>query len=107
MAKPTAAGIISPPVIETFTGEVESVSWGVSEFPKLSITGLPVVERELDWVQLSQDFPVRIRFTESVPPDLLSRRRDRYGNHFHSIRQGGAMTCTRRKFSLHPRFVVF
>ncbi|MGA7903888.1 MAG: HlyD family efflux transporter periplasmic adaptor subunit [Terrimicrobiaceae bacterium] len=55
----------------TFTGEVKSVSWGVSELPKLSITGLPVVERELDWVQLSQDFPVRIRFTESVPPDLL------------------------------------
>ena len=55
----------------TFTGEVESVSWGVSELPKLSITGLPVVKRELDWVQLAQDFPVRIRFTESVPPDLL------------------------------------
>ena len=54
-----------------FAGEVESVSWGVSELPKLSITGLPVVKRELDWVQLAQDFPVRIRFTESVPPDLL------------------------------------
>ena len=55
----------------SFTGEVESVSWGVSELPKLPLSGLPVVQRELDWVQLAQDFPVRIRFTESVPPDLL------------------------------------
>jgi multidrug efflux system membrane fusion protein len=55
----------------TFAGEVESVSSGVSELPKLPYSGLPVVKRELDWVRLAQDFPVRIRFTESVPPDLL------------------------------------
>ena len=55
----------------SFTGEVESVSSGVSELPKLPYSGLPVVKRELDWVRLAQDFPVRIRFTESVPPDLL------------------------------------
>ena len=55
----------------SFTGEVESVSSGVSELPQLPYSGLPVVKRELDWVRLAQDFPVRIRFTESVPPDLL------------------------------------
>lgn len=55
----------------TFAGEVESVSWGVSELPKLPYSGLPVVQRELDWVRLAQDFPVRIRITEDVPPDLL------------------------------------
>ena len=43
----------------------------VSELPRLPYTGLPVVQREPDWVRLAQDFPVRIRITESVPPDLL------------------------------------
>ena len=54
-----------------FVGEVESVGWGVTDVPQLPIPGLPIVRRELDWVRLSQDFPVRIRLTGDVPPGVL------------------------------------
>jgi multidrug efflux system membrane fusion protein len=55
-----------------FTGEVESIGWGVTQFPELPSSALlPVVRRELDWVQLAQDFPVRIRLTGDVPPGVL------------------------------------
>ena len=47
----------------SFTGEVESVSSGVSELPKLPYSGLPVVKRELDWVRLA-----RISLSASASP---------------------------------------
>jgi membrane fusion protein, multidrug efflux system len=54
-----------------FTGEVESIGWGVTELPELPLAALPVVRRELDWVILAQDFPVRIRLSGDFPSDLL------------------------------------
>ncbi len=56
---------------QRITGEVESIGWGVTDLPSLPVGGLPVVRRELDWVILSQDFPVRIRLTGEVPPGVL------------------------------------
>ncbi len=52
-------------------GEVMSVGWGVTDLPQLPLAGLPIVRRELDWVRLAQDFPVRIRLTSEVPPNVL------------------------------------
>ncbi len=54
-----------------FTGEVESIGWGVTELPRLPYAGLPIIQRELDWVRLAQDFPVRIRLTGDIPPGAL------------------------------------
>lgn len=56
---------------QRFAGEVESIGWGVTDRPELPFTGLPTVRRELDWVRLAQDFPVRIRLIGDVPPDVL------------------------------------
>ena len=54
-----------------FTGEVESVGWGVKQWPELPFPGLPVIRRELDWVLLAQDFPVRIRLVGDIPEEVL------------------------------------
>jgi len=56
---------------QRFEGEVESIGWGVTPMPEDPFPGLPIVQRELDWVRLSQKFPVKIRLPEDVPPDLL------------------------------------
>lgn len=48
-------------------GEVESIGWAVTDLPRLPIAGVPFIRRELDWVRLTQRFPVRIRIDE---PDL-------------------------------------
>lgn len=56
---------------KTFEGEVESLGWGVTDMPQDPFAGLPIVMKELDWVRLSQRFPVTIRLEKDVPPDLL------------------------------------
>jgi len=54
-----------------FEGEVESLGWGVTDMPQDPFAGLPIVMKELDWVRLSQRFPVTIRLEINIPPDLL------------------------------------
>lgn len=54
-----------------FECEVESIGWGVTPLPQDPFAGLPIVQRELDWVRLAQKFPVKIRLPADVPPDLL------------------------------------
>jgi len=54
-----------------FSGEVASIGWGVTALPQDPFPGLPIVLRELDWVRLAQNFPVRIRLGNDVPADLL------------------------------------
>lgn len=54
-----------------FEGEVESLGWGVTALPQDPFAGLPIVMKELDWVRLSQRFPVTIRLEKNIPPDLL------------------------------------
>jgi multidrug efflux system membrane fusion protein len=56
---------------QAFAGEVESLGWGVTALPQDPFPGLPIVMKELDWVRLSQRFPVQIRLQETVPSDLL------------------------------------
>jgi len=56
---------------QTFEGVVESVAFGVTALPQDPFPGLPIVMKELDWVQLSQRFPVRIRVVGEVPPEAL------------------------------------
>ena len=82
------------------------MSSGVSELPKLPYSGLPVVKRELDWVRLAQDFPVRIRFTESVPPDLLRVGAISHGDYIYPAARRNLMICTRSRFSPRPPFRV-
>jgi multidrug efflux system membrane fusion protein len=54
-----------------FEGEVESLGWGVTDLPQDPFAGLPIVMKELDWVRLSQRFPVTIRLDRKIPADLL------------------------------------
>ena len=54
-----------------FEGEVESLGWGVTALPQDPFAGLPIVMKELDWVRLSQRFPVTIRLDKNIPADLL------------------------------------
>lgn len=54
-----------------FDGMVESTTFGVTPLPQNPFPSLPMVLKELDWVRLSQHFPVRILLPESVPPELL------------------------------------
>ncbi len=56
---------------KSFEGRVESLGWGVTDLPQDPFAGLPIVMKELDWVRLSQRFPVTIRVDKNVPPDLL------------------------------------
>jgi multidrug efflux system membrane fusion protein len=55
----------------TFEGEVESLGWGVTSLPQDPFTGLPIVMKNLDWVKLSQRFPVTLRLGKNIPDDLL------------------------------------
>jgi membrane fusion protein, multidrug efflux system len=50
---------------KTFHGTVQSIVWGASPQPTDPVPGLPVVQRNLDWVKLAQRFPVKI-----VPKDI-------------------------------------
>jgi multidrug efflux system membrane fusion protein len=59
----TAAG-------KLYKGSVESIGWGATP-QALQKSILPVIPQELDWVQLEQRFPVRIRLADGVPPEIL------------------------------------
>ena len=54
-----------------FDGVVESIGWGVTPMPVSPRPELPVVPRELDWVRLTQRFPVRIKLSKNVPAEFL------------------------------------
>jgi multidrug efflux system membrane fusion protein len=53
-----------------FTGTVESIGWGATP-QALQNSILPVIPQALDWVQLEQRFPVRIKLADDVPPQIL------------------------------------
>lgn len=53
-----------------FKGTVESIGWGATP-QTLQNSILPVIPQALDWVQLEQRFPVRIRLADGVPPEIL------------------------------------
>lgn len=51
-------------------GHVDSVGWGVVSEDVTVASGLPKVEKTLNWVRLAQRFPVRI-LLENPPDDLM------------------------------------
>jgi multidrug efflux system membrane fusion protein len=51
-------------------GHVESIGWGVTTEDASLSTGLPTIEKTLNWVRLAQRFPVRI-LLDNPPPDLM------------------------------------
>jgi multidrug efflux system membrane fusion protein len=53
-----------------FRGTVESIGWGATP-QALQKSILPVIPQALDWVQLEQRFPVRIKLADDVPPEIL------------------------------------
>src|SRR5215471_12867320 len=64
--------VLSRPTVR-FNGIVESVGFGVT--PSTDVisnlgTGLPDVQRTLNWVHLASRYPVRVRITDA-PPDML------------------------------------
>jgi Multidrug resistance efflux pump len=55
-----------------FSGVVESIGYAVTDFPELPLAQIPFIRRELDWVRLTQRFPVRVRLdSKDVPPEIL------------------------------------
>jgi len=53
-----------------FRGTVESIGWGATP-QALQKSILPIIPQALDWVQLEQRFPVRIKLAEGVPVEIL------------------------------------
>jgi membrane fusion protein, multidrug efflux system len=52
-------------------GVVQGIGWGVLDQGRINLPrSLPYVERSLNWVQVAQRFPVRIRL-ENPPPQLM------------------------------------
>jgi multidrug efflux system membrane fusion protein len=51
-------------------GHVESIGWGVTSEDASLGTGLPTIEKTLNWVRLAQRFPVRI-LLDNPPNDLM------------------------------------
>lgn len=51
-------------------GHVESIGWGVTTEDASQGTGLPTIEKTLNWVRLAQRFPVRI-LLDNPPNDLM------------------------------------
>jgi membrane fusion protein, multidrug efflux system len=51
-------------------GHVESIGWGVTTEDASLGTGLPTIEKTLNWVRLAQRFPVRI-LIENPPEELM------------------------------------
>jgi membrane fusion protein, multidrug efflux system len=51
-------------------GHVESIGWGVTSEDASLSTGLPTIEKTLNWVRLAQRFPVRI-LLDNPPNDLM------------------------------------
>ncbi len=51
-------------------GHVESIGWGVTSEDASFGTGLPTIEKTLNWVRLAQRFPVRI-LLDNPPNDLM------------------------------------
>lgn len=51
-------------------GHVESIGWGVTSEDVSFGTGLPTIEKTLNWVRLAQRFPVRI-LLDNPPQDLM------------------------------------
>jgi multidrug efflux system membrane fusion protein len=52
-----------------FTGKVQGIGWAVTDSIELP-QGVPVVQRELNWVHIAQRFPVRIEI-ENPDPTLF------------------------------------
>jgi multidrug efflux system membrane fusion protein len=53
---------------KTFDGQVDSISFGVLPDDGGSVmSGLPVVKRNINWVHVSQRFPVKIRVANPDP----------------------------------------
>jgi multidrug resistance efflux pump len=50
-----------------FHGRVQGIGWALYQGNGASIEGLPQVEETLNWVRLSQRFPVRIVLEEADP----------------------------------------
>lgn len=54
-----------------FQGYVDSISYGVAANDSVNIGGLPFIEKTINWVHVSQRFPVKI--IVSNPDDELFR----------------------------------
>jgi len=48
----------------TFTGEVESIGYGVNLTPAVAPNYLPFIQKTANWVDLAQRFPVRIKLID-------------------------------------------
>jgi membrane fusion protein, multidrug efflux system len=50
-----------------FRGRVQGVGWALFQNNGATVQGLPEVEKTLNWVRLSQRFPVRVTMEASDP----------------------------------------
>ncbi|MFH5067051.1 multidrug transporter subunit MdtN [Enterobacter cloacae complex sp. 2024EL-00215] len=61
----TATVFIMADTSKAFSGTVESMSYGVAPGDSATVGGLQLVEKTINWVHVSQRFPVKIKMSET------------------------------------------
>ena len=60
-SRSTVAGRFAPRPGQEFHGTIESLGWGISDNDAAYSFSLPSVAPTVDWVRLTQRYPVRIK----------------------------------------------
>jgi multidrug resistance efflux pump len=55
----------------TFKGKIDGIGYGIFQADGATVSLLPKVSPEVDWVKLAQRFPVRVAFDDTPPPVQL------------------------------------
>ncbi|WP_227136817.1 multidrug transporter subunit MdtN [Kosakonia radicincitans] len=61
----TATVFVMADTSKAFSGSVDSMSYGVAPDDSSTVGGLPLVEKNINWVHVSQRFPVKIKLSEA------------------------------------------
>lgn len=61
----TATVFIMADTGKAFSGTVDSMSYGVAPGDSATVGGLQLVEKTINWVHVSQRFPVKIKMSET------------------------------------------
>jgi len=54
-----------------YRGTVQGIGWAVNPEDGHIVPGIPIIQRELNWVHIAQRFPVRIHIDDPQPADLF------------------------------------
>ena len=54
-----------------YRGTVQGIGWAVNPEDGHIVPGIPIIQRELNWVHIAQRFPVRIHIDDPQPADAF------------------------------------